>query len=285
MMTRYFFISLFTLFSVIFTDLTAQIASDNAIHANAKAVARGNVNTATLNNFELPAGSKKLLLVGVIIGIDANIVAVNTVTFGTTTLTAASGSPFNYMTGIRNSASYFFFLTQAELNAALTQDITVNLTGTTPGGLHIFAASYSNVDQSDPLSGAKENIIPQTNATQTSSVNIVSANGDMVADLILAADNPTTFTAGTDQSVVAATNNLLGDSKMSEKMASDGMTTMSYNLRGADGGGGHYGININGAAPSVTDIPIPTMSQWGLLIFGLLIMNLSVFFVQRRVLI
>lgn len=31
--------------------------------------------------------------------------------------------------------------------------------------------------------------------------------------------------------------------------------------------------------------PIPTMSQWGLLIFGLLIMNLSVFFVQLRELI
>ena len=29
--------------------------------------------------------------------------------------------------------------------------------------------------------------------------------------------------------------------------------------------------------------PIPTLSQWGLLIFGLLIMNLGVFFVQRRV--
>ena len=28
--------------------------------------------------------------------------------------------------------------------------------------------------------------------------------------------------------------------------------------------------------------PVPTMSQWGLIVFGLLIMNISVFFVQRR---
>ena len=38
-------------------------------------------------------------------------------------------------------------------------------------------------------------------------------------------------------------------------------------------------------APTAPTAPIPTMSQWGLLVFGLLIMNLSVFFVQRRELI
>lgn len=38
-------------------------------------------------------------------------------------------------------------------------------------------------------------------------------------------------------------------------------------------------------APPPTTAPIPTMSQWGLLSFGLLIMNISVFFVQHRALI
>ena len=44
---------------------------------------------------------------------------------------------------------------------------------------------------------------------------------------------------------------------------------------------------VIGAAPGavVSTAPIPTMSQWGLIIFGLLIMNLSVFYVQRRELI
>lgn len=41
----------------------------------------------------------------------------------------------------------------------------------------------------------------------------------------------------------------------------------------------------NGIANFTLAVPVPTMSQWGLLIFGLLIMNLSVFFVQRRELI
>ena len=36
---------------------------------------------------------------------------------------------------------------------------------------------------------------------------------------------------------------------------------------------------------AVTADPIPTMGEWGLMIFGLLIMNLGVFFVQRRELI
>lgn len=42
---------------------------------------------------------------------------------------------------------------------------------------------------------------------------------------------------------------------------------------------------ISPATPSISSTPIPTMSQWGLLIFGLLIMNLSVFYVQRSELI
>ena len=38
-------------------------------------------------------------------------------------------------------------------------------------------------------------------------------------------------------------------------------------------------------ATPVVNNPIPTLSQWGLLIFGLLILNLSTFLVQRRELI
>ena len=45
------------------------------------------------------------------------------------------------------------------------------------------------------------------------------------------------------------------------------------------------GNNASCSAATVAQAPIPTMSQWGLLIFGLVIMNLSIFFVQRRVLI
>lgn len=43
--------------------------------------------------------------------------------------------------------------------------------------------------------------------------------------------------------------------------------------------------NSYAALAFTSSTPVPTMNQWGLLIFGLLIMNLSVFFVQRRALI
>jgi len=46
-----------------------------------------------------------------------------------------------------------------------------------------------------------------------------------------------------------------------------------------------YAIGNPVIATTVAVAPIPTMSQWGLLIFGLLIMNLSIFFVMRRSLI
>lgn len=42
---------------------------------------------------------------------------------------------------------------------------------------------------------------------------------------------------------------------------------------------------IEGSTTTASSAPIPTLSQWGLLILGLLIMNLSVFYVQRRELI
>ena len=44
---------------------------------------------------------------------------------------------------------------------------------------------------------------------------------------------------------------------------------------------------VIGAAPGAVDstASIPTMSQWGIIIFGLLVMNLGVFYVQRRLLI
>lgn len=44
-------------------------------------------------------------------------------------------------------------------------------------------------------------------------------------------------------------------------------------------------FSVTITAPVVATAPIPTMSQWGLLIFGLLIMNLSIFYVHRRELI
>ena len=42
-----------------------------------------------------------------------------------------------------------------------------------------------------------------------------------------------------------------------------------------------FGINIGVPVVVAAISPIPTMSQWGLVIFGLLIMNLGVFFVYR----
>ena len=68
-------------------------------------------------------------------------------------------------------------------------------------------------------------------------------------------------------------------------------TNIVCNTVGTLGPGTVYGLSPSGnslanspCAPEPVE-PIPTMSQWGLLIFGLLIMNLSVFYVQKRELI
>lgn len=64
----------------------------------------------------------------------------------------------------------------------------------------------------------------------------------------------------------------------------DGITTLTFNRTATING--LIGMTFTGEGPpTVATAPIPTMSQWGLLIFGLLIMNISVFFVKRRELI
>lgn len=47
-------------------------------------------------------------------------------------------------------------------------------------------------------------------------------------------------------------------------------------------GQGTFTYVINVIAASQARTPIPTMSQWGLLIFGLLVLNLSVLFINRK---
>ena len=64
----------------------------------------------------------------------------------------------------------------------------------------------------------------------------------------------------------------------SVSLSSDG-SVVAIGAPGHDGSKGTVQVLYN---PAPQQAPIPTMSQWGLLIFGLLIMNMSVVFVQRK---
>ncbi len=76
------------------------------------------------------------------------------------------------------------------------------------------------------------------------------------------------------------------ESGFSVSLSSDG-TIVAIGAHENDGNGsnaGHVRV-FTSASTVVTNIPIPTISEWGLLILGLLVLNMSVFFVQRRELI
>jgi len=65
----------------------------------------------------------------------------------------------------------------------------------------------------------------------------------------------------------------------SVSLSSDG-SVVAIGATGHDGSKGKVQVFCTTCTPQ--QAPIPTMSQWGLLIFGLLIMNMSVVFVQRK---
>jgi len=58
----------------------------------------------------------------------------------------------------------------------------------------------------------------------------------------------------------------------------DGSGLMTLVTAGFGGRGLDLALNIPNPCPD----PIPIMNQWGMLIFGLLILNLSLVFVRRR---
>lgn len=264
-------------------SLPAQVTSDDAVINNSDGFQMNAVVSGTINNFMVPPGSNKLLLVSISLVADGGV-TVNTVQYGAQNLIAAPGNPFNH-TLFGPSTMYFYYLPLGEVNVTLNQNVVVNLSAIIAlGQLNFFATSYAGVVQNNPLDGQMGNDIP-TNAT-TSSVNIASANEDMVVDFIVASPN-TTFTVGPDQMDAHTINPAVGntiDLHLSEESSISATTTMSWTLASAGSGGGHYAINLNSAPALAPPAPgnVPTLSQWGVIVLALFLAIMGTIAIKVR---
>ncbi|MFK7907762.1 MAG: IPTL-CTERM sorting domain-containing protein [Chitinophagales bacterium] len=271
------------LFSFFHTEINAQVVSDNVIHNNANGLALPNGSSISLSNFVVPAGNDKLLLYGIILANDFGQTPV-IVRYGTTDLIAAPGNPFEFdlNNGPIPSSSYFYYLPLGDLASDLTEDITVNISSAVTGR-HVLASTYSGVNQSNPLDGQMGNDI--VNDGTSSILNISTNPGDMVVDLIVASDNPTTYDEGPEQELLHANLNLGNDSKLTVQESICKTTTMSWTLDGANIGAGHYAININaaqtGTVANACAPPVPTLSEWGLIILALLLLTLGTLYLLQ----
>ena len=70
--------------------------------------------------------------------------------------------------------------------------------------------------------------------------------------------------------------------KVDSPMLPAGITPIVNNVAENTIGNGEVLICYKINTPSITPSVIPTISQWGLLIFGLLLLNLGIIFVYRK---
>lgn len=251
---------LLVLFLVIFSATThAQIVYDgNGASANGSSLA-----------FSVPAGTNRLI-------------AISICNFGTVTNISYNG--INATLGVTETVSgsalsSIFYI-------PLGSGGLINSTITVTGGANIImgAGSFQNIDQTSPLGNTSSTSSDITGNILNPSLNLTSATGNLVFDRIFspASSNPT---PDASQTLVFSADNGVSDGVSSFKIATSGTTNMNQTFVGANAYSYSALEFIAAPLPIVATAPIPTMSQWGLLIFGLLIMNLSVFFVQRRELI
>ncbi|MFA6956253.1 MAG: hypothetical protein WC538_10315, partial [Thermoanaerobaculia bacterium] len=186
---RFFFLAMFLVSSALVLASQAE-AAVSAIGAPTFAT-----NTNTLS-FTVPAGNDRILLV---VASDDDATDVSTVSFGASSLTQRA----EHNDGA--AVDSVFTLSLGSSASSTTQTITVVSTGTTPNNSSfIAAAAFSGVSQAAPISNVQA--VDNTTAPSASTLNVVSAAGDLVFDVFDTFTNsitPTnTVTPGAGQTVV-----------------------------------------------------------------------------------
>lgn len=107
----------------------------------------------------------------------------------------------------------------------------------------------------------------------------INASGEVVIDLTkpVKVENNQTYTffvGGTGDSFGIAISSTLGDRYTSGTIIRNNIPLTTTDL--------FFKLSL-GAIPVVAvTAPIPTMSQWGLIVFALLILNFAIFYIQRK---
>ncbi len=243
-------------------------------------------STVTLPAFSVPEGDNSLLVVYAIVTSNSPS---SSITFGGTPLIQLGVFANTYTLSIS-------YLAQGDLAAPISGDIIANFAGSTaPFEAAIYAVSYKNVNQVNPMDNFAQNFIGT--ATNSSISVTVDDPNDLVVDFITARHNSSspTLTEGGGQSKSGEMpNQIIGGSNasthaLSEKCLSvgNGVVNMDWIISTHNSAFSyHIGAKIS-AAPAVVAPPpnapdVPTLSDWGLIILALMLLNLGTLYLIQK---
>ncbi len=151
--------------------------------------------------YGIPAVKNRILVVAVSSTRSTAGTQTVTVTYGGQTLTLAAGDAG---TSARQH-SYLFYLNEAGLRAASTRNLVVTITGGTSLYNHVYAAVYAGVNQSTPITNARNyNSLAAANTTVGPFASALTiASNDLAVEIV----NITRNDAGTARTISAWASN------------------------------------------------------------------------------
>lgn len=246
------------------SNLNAQSVGADNNFVSAQTVSSS--STLTIPNFEVPPRINGLLAVWIMYSGTVNI---SSVTFnGTETLTASYSGGDG---GFGGNQKQFIYYLQAP--TATTADILITLTSGTE--IQAFAATFFNVDPSTPIGTTTTTAPNGISGTANYSTTISTSANNMLLDIVKGI-NTITLIPGTGQT----SGGLLSNGKAgSYKVATGSSETIAWSSA-SDNIWRHNIVELNYDGTGSLAI-IPTMGEWTLIIFGLIVLSLGVVYVMR----
>lgn len=265
--------SILALFFIPFTLVS--LSAQQVTHDNNFMTLHQSFGTAGPASITVPPGEKKVLLVG----ISQFTHDVTNVDFAGMPMTMfMSQSNNTVIPGVTTEYSYYY-LVLGNVTSPIAGNINITTNVPLADTRLEFAISFNNVDQTMPVSGFVTTSFPDGTASPaTLSLSVPSAADDLVLDYVTGSRNPS-YATGQDQiilgSIIRPGNFLNG--LVSVKNGVAGNTSVSQTLSFSSTEGAFYSALSIKACPEA----IPTLSQWGFAILGLMLMIVGVVVVKQ----
>ncbi len=267
---KFFLLALFLM--SIGSDLSAQeVMFDN----NARTETEGATIPHVMNNFTVPAGTDRLLVV-VFSTSTSTAFTAPTMNFGGTSM--QEGAISNNTTDFK-TVTYYLPLGSGN---AITNNIAL---GAGVGGESfriITAFSLQLVNQTAPVVAMANQLLPNNNTTNLNLIG--TTKGSMIIESLTfsSSANPSGSVPQSGQTIIENTAISSGTFPLISFLSSAGGDINLGWVHGGLTGGVNTAMAFDFSGVDLTPIePIPTMGTWGLLVFGLLVLNLGLVLVKR----
>ena len=257
-------------------NLSAQeVLFDN----NARTETEGVTVPHVMNDFAVPAGTDRLLVV-VFSTSTSSPITPPQITFGGTNMQqgALSDDPNDFKT-----ATYYLPL---GTGSAITNNVAIVGAPVNSESFRIITAfSLQLVNQTAPVVAMADQLLPNNNTTNLNLTG--TTKGSMIIESLTFSSsvNPSGSMPQSGQTIIE--NNVISANNfplISFLSSPGGAVNLGW-IHGGFNGGVNTAMAFDFSGVDLTPVapvdPIPTMSEWGLLIFGLLILNLGLVTVYR----